>query len=163
MKTLANTNSQAGFTAAEMVVSTMIMAILGIVFLNVLNSGMILYAKNTAVNLAHEEGREGILRFTRDLHAAISVPQLRGNTHDSTYTVSGSFSVASSTPVNGVAPTAAGVSFQDVVAGSPDYVWQDPNNSNLIMIKDPGDAPTAGMADCSILGCRRRYQKRFEC
>jgi hypothetical protein len=47
--------------------------------------------------------------------------------------------------VNGVAPTAAGVSFQDVVQGSPDYVWQDPSNSNLIMIKDPGDTPTAGM------------------
>ena len=145
MKTLVNTNSQAGFTAVEMVVSTMIMAILGIVFLNVLNSGMILYAKNTAVNLAHQEGREGVLRFTRDLHAAISVPQLRGNTHDTTYTFSGSYSVASSTPVNGAAPTAAGVSFQDVVQGSPDYVWQDPGNSSLIMIKDPGDRPTAGM------------------
>src|SRR5438270_9461587 len=86
MKTQNSTMlSESGFTAAEMVVSTMVMAILGIVFLNVLNSGMILYAKNTAVNSAHEEGREGIARFTRDLHAAVSVPQLRNNTHDATY------------------------------------------------------------------------------
>jgi len=137
--------SQHGFTAAEMVVSTMVMAILGIVFLNVLNSGMILYAKNTAVNSAHEEGREGVNRLTRDLHAAVSVPQLRNSTHDANYTVASSFTVVSSAPVNGAAPTAAGVSFQDVVAGSPDYIWQDPNNANLIMIKDPGDPPTAGM------------------
>ena len=147
--------TEAGFTAAEMVVSTMVMAILGIVFLNVLNSGMILYAKNTAVNTAHEEGRQGVNRFTRDLHAAVSVPQLRNNTHDSTYTCgvyecgdtrnTNTFVVVSSTPVGGVAPTAAGVSFQNVVAGSPDYVWQDPGNSNMIKIKDPGDQPTAGM------------------
>ena len=65
------TARQSGFTAAEMVVSTMVMAILGIIFLNVLNSGMILYAKNTAVNSAHEQGREGINRLTRDIHAAV--------------------------------------------------------------------------------------------
>ena len=154
MKTFTKT-AESGFTAAEMVVSAVVMAILGIVFLNVLNSGMILYAKNTAVNSAHEEGRQGISRFTRDLHAAVSVPQLRNNTHDSTYSCgvyecgdtqnTNSFVVVSSTPVGGVAPTAAGVSFQDVVSGSPDYVWQDPGNTSMIMIKDPGDSPTAGM------------------
>lgn len=144
-----------GFTAAEMVVSTFVMAILGIVFLNVLNSGMILYAKNTAVNSAHEEGRQGLNRLIRDLHAAVSVPQLRNNTHNSTYSCgsyecgdtqnTSTFAVVSSAPVSGAAPTAAGVSFQDVVSGSPDYVWQDPGNSSLIMIKDPGDSPAAGM------------------
>jgi prepilin-type N-terminal cleavage/methylation domain-containing protein len=142
---MKNKSNQKGFTAPEMVVATAIMAILGIVFLNVLNSGMILYAKNTAVNAAHQEAREGIARLTRDIHAAVSVPQLRASTHDTNYTASASFTVVSSTPVNGVAPTAPGVSFQDVVQGSPDYVWQDPNNSSLILIKDPGDAPTAGM------------------
>ena len=135
---------QSGFTAAEMVVSTAIMAILGIVFLNVLNSGMILYAKNTAVNAAHEEARDGINRLTRDIHASVSVPQLRSNTTDVNKTVASSFTVVSSTPVNGAAPTAAGVSFQNVLPGSPDYVWQDPNNATLIMIKDPGDKPSAG-------------------
>src|SRR5437016_5469749 len=138
---ISSKHNQAAFTAVEMVVSTMIMAILGIVFLNVLNSGMILYAKNTAVNAAHEEGREGVNRLTRDLHAAISVPQLRNNTHDSTYSVAGSFT----TPTAAADLMAAGVSFQDVVAGSPDYVWQDPSTATLILIKDPGDQPKAGM------------------
>lgn len=134
-----------GFTTAEMAIAAAVTAILGIVVFNVLNSGMILYAKNTAVNSAHEEAREGMNRLTRDIHAAVSVPQLRNSTHDANYTASGSYTVVSSQPVNGVAPTAAGVSFQNVVQGSPDYVWQDPNNANLILIKDPGDPPTAGM------------------
>jgi hypothetical protein len=144
MKTLSK-STQRGFTAAEMVVSTMVMAILGIVFLNVLNSGMILYAKNTAVNSAHEEAREGINHLTRDIHAAVSVPQLRNATTDANYTVSGSFAVVSSTPSGGVAPTAAGISFQNVVAGSPNFVWKDPGNPSLIMINDKPNPPTPGM------------------
>ena len=108
MKKLSNS----GFTVAEMAVATAVMAILGIVVFNVLNSGMILYAKNTAVNSAHQEAREGISRLTRDIHAAVSVPQLRSSAHDTTYTATGSFTVVSSAPVNGVPPTAAGVSFQ---------------------------------------------------
>src|SRR2546423_12014155 len=145
MKTDNKTKRQGGFTSAEMVVSTMVMAILGIVFLQVLNSGMILYAKNTAVNSAHEEARAGINRLTRDIHAAVSVPQLRNSTHDANYTVASSFAVVSSTPSGGVAPTAAGVSFQNVVSGSPDFVWKDPGNDTLIMINDNPSAPTSGM------------------
>jgi hypothetical protein len=145
MKRIHKKNSQSGFTVAEMVVSTMVMAILGIVFLQVLNSGMILYAKNTAVNTAHEDAREGINRLTRDIHAAVSVPQLRNSTTDANHTVTGSFATVSSTPVGGVAPTAAGISFQNVVFGSPDFVWKDPNNANLIMINDNPNPPLSGM------------------
>ncbi len=145
MKAHYKTKRQGGFTAAEMVVSTMVMAILGIVFLQVLNSGMILYAKNTAVNSAHEQAREGINRLTRDIHAAVSVPQLRNSTTDANHTVTGSFTVASSAPVSGVAPTAVGISFQNVVSGSPDFVWKDPVSENLIMINDNPNPPTAGM------------------
>jgi hypothetical protein len=126
--------NQGGFTVVEMVVSSMILAILGIVFFNVLNSGMVLYAKNTAVNSAHEEGRHGINRLTRDIHASVSVPQLRDT----------SFNVVSSTPVGGVPPTAAGVSFQNIVSG-PNYVWKDPGAPELIMIKDGATKPTEGM------------------
>lgn len=145
MKPFHKKHSQSGFTAVEMVVSAMVMAILGIVFLNVLNSGMILYAKNTAVNSAHEEAREGINRLTRDIHAAVSVPQLRNSTTDANHTVAGSFATVSSTPVGGVAPTAAGISFQNVVSGSPDFVWKDPSDGTKIMVKDNPSPPTAGM------------------
>src|SRR5947199_9738754 len=95
----------AGYTVAEMIVAIGVFCLLGIVFCSVLNSGMILYAKNTAVNTAHEEARDGINRLTRDIHASISVPQLRDT----------NFNIVGSTPVSatGSAPMAAGVSFQN--------------------------------------------------
>jgi hypothetical protein len=123
-----------GFTVAEMGISLGVLGLLGLVFFQVLNSGLILFAKNTATNAAHEEARQGINRLTRDIHAAVSVPQLRDT----------NFSVVSSKPVNGVIPTAAGVSFQNV-AGGPNYVWKDPNNSSLIMIRDDKNTAIEGM------------------
>ena len=147
MKKLTSTyRNQAGFTAAEMVVSTMIMAILGIVFLNVLNSGMILYTKNTAVNSAHQEARSGINQMTRDIHAAISVPQLR-TADAASLTPSDTTSIISSTPSGASAPMAPGISFQDVGIG-PQYVWKDPSGNGPIMVKgtpNTPEAPTVGM------------------
>jgi len=144
MKTLnPNRSKQRGFTAAEMVVSTAIMAILGLVFIQVLNSGIILYTKNTAVNAAHEEAREGIIRMTRDIHASISVPQLR--TADAASRLpSDSGSVVSSTPSGTTAPMAPGVSFQDVVLG-PQYVWKDPSGNGPIMVKGDPSLLQAGV------------------
>src|SRR5438105_15735532 len=89
MKKLSNS----GFTVAEMAVATAVMAILGIVVFNVLNSGMTLYAKNRAVNSAHQEAREGISGLTRAIHAAGPVPQRRSSAHATTCTATGSFTV----------------------------------------------------------------------
>jgi type II secretory pathway pseudopilin PulG len=140
MKTLQSIKvSERAFTFAEMGVAVGVLGLLGLVFFQVLQSGLTLSAKNTAVNSAHEEARQGILRLTRDLHASVSVPQLRDtsfNVVDPTLSPSAS---PSATP-----PTAAGVSFQNVVPGSPDYVWKDSVSANLIMIKD-GASPQPGM------------------
>ena len=140
-----NKHRQSGYTAGEMIVACGVLVILGLAFFQVLNSGMILYAKNTAVNSAHEESREGINRLSRDIHASVSVPQLRNSTHDGTYTVAGSFAVVSSNPVGGVSPTAAGVSFQNVTPGNPNFVWKDPGSDTKIMLKDNPYPPSAGM------------------
>jgi hypothetical protein len=126
--------SERGFTLAEMAVAVGVLMLLGVTFFQVLNSGLILSAKNTAVNVAHEEARMGVLRMTRDIHASISVPQLRDN----------GFNVISTDPVSGVPPTAAAVSFQNIASG-PNFVWKDPGNANLIMIKDNPDKPVEGM------------------
>jgi type II secretory pathway pseudopilin PulG len=135
MKRLSlNKINESAFTGAEMVIAVGVLGLLGLAFFQVLQSGLTLSAKNTAVNAAHEEARMGVLRMTRDIHAAISVPQLRDN----------GLNVASSDPVGGVPPATAGVSFQNVAFG-PNYVWKDPNNPALIMIKDNPAPPTAGM------------------
>ncbi|MFL6589203.1 MAG: type II secretion system protein J [Chthoniobacterales bacterium] len=124
---------ESAFTVAEMGVAVGVLGLLGLAFFQVLNAGLILSAKNTAVNAAHEEARMGVLRMTRDIHASVSVPQLRDN----------GFNVISSDPVGGVAPTAAAVSFQDIASG-PDFVWKDPSNPSLIMIRD-NPKPEPGM------------------
>jgi len=129
-----NKVTEAAFTVAEMGVAVGVLMLLGLAFFQVLQAGLTLSAKNTAVNAAHEEARTAVLRLTRDIHAAISVPQLRDN----------GFSVVSSDPVSGVAPTSAGVSFQNIAAG-PNFVWKDPSNASLIMIKDNPAKPTEGM------------------
>lgn len=136
MKTnLSNNSVRGGFTLTEMVVAVGVLGLLGLVFFQVLNSGIILYAKNSAVNVAHEEARQGIARLTRDIHASIAIPQLRD----------ANFNVVSSAPVSGVAPTAAGISFQNIAMG-PVYVWKDPSGNGPIMIKDGnGQVPTTGM------------------
>ena len=126
-----------------------ILGILGGVFFQVLNSGMILFAKNTAVNAAHEEARQGLNRLTRDIHAAVSVPQLRGI--DSAFlNATGNIPidklpVVSSNPVGGVPPTSAGVSFQLVHSG-PNRIWKDtPNDKVMIWYAGPGTEPKEGM------------------
>jgi hypothetical protein len=127
-------SSERAFTFAEMAVAIGVLMLLGVTFFQVLNSGLILSAKNTAVNVSHEEARMGVLRMTRDIHASISVPQLRDN----------GFTVVSTDPVSGVAPMAAAVSFQNIASG-PNFVWKDPGSPDLIMIKDNPNKPDEGM------------------
>src|SRR5205085_9311684 len=132
MNTITTTRHQ-GMTLAEVTIGMAVLGLLGLAFFQVLNSGVILYAKNTAVNVAHEEAREGISRLTRDIHASVAVPQLRDS----------GFTGLSSTPVNGIPPTASGVPFQ-LVSSGPNYVWKDPGADTLIMIKDGINKPVAG-------------------
>jgi hypothetical protein len=124
--------SVAGFTFAETSVAVGVLGLLGAVFFQVLQAGLTLSAKNTAVNAAHEEARQGILRLTRDIHASVSVPQLRDT----------NFAVVSATPnpstPSATPPTAAGVSFQNVSMG-PNFIFQDPGQPSMIMI---GNGPT---------------------
>jgi hypothetical protein len=136
-----------GMTLAELAVAMGVLTLLGLLFFAVLNSGMILYAKNTAVNSAHEEARDGINRLTRDIHASISVPQLR-TSNTALLLPSNISSIVSPTPASGatVAPMAAGVSFQNVSLG-PQYIWKEPSGGK-IMVKgtpDTPEAPSEGM------------------
>lgn len=86
----------------ELMISTAIMGITGGIIYYILNTGMILFAKNTAINIAHQEARVAVLQMEQDLHSAISIPTLTD---------------ASKTAVAGVGP-AAGISFQ-LFGGGP--------------------------------------------
>jgi hypothetical protein len=80
----------------ELIVSSAIVTIAGWLAFLFLNAGLILFAKNTAMNVSHQQARIAIARMQHDLHSAVSIPQLVN---------------ASRLPVTGNGP-AAGVSFQ---------------------------------------------------
>jgi hypothetical protein len=122
-----------GFTTAEMMVAVLCFALCGGMIFLLLNSGMILYAKNMSVNTAHQDTRRAVNRLLRDIHASVSVPQLIDG-----FNADGSLQVHTSNTT-----PAAGVAFQLVALG-PTYIWKDPVAVNLIMIYDGGSQPTAG-------------------
>lgn len=137
--TFDRTRVDDAFSLVETLVAASVAGALGLILVHVMQSSLTLAAKNVAVNAAHQEAREGVARMTRDIHAAVSVPQLRDT----------DFAWVSSTPVPGVSPApsppaAAGVSFQ-MIASGPNYVFQDPGNTTLIMIKDNPVPPLPGM------------------
>jgi prepilin-type N-terminal cleavage/methylation domain-containing protein len=93
--------TQRGFTIVELMVAAMITSIIGGIAYAVLNSGLILFAKNTAINVAHQQARVAVLQIESDLHSAVSLPKLVD---------------ASRNDIAGVGP-AAGISFQVWAAG----------------------------------------------
>ncbi len=89
------------FTLIEMMVSTAILASLGGIIYAILNSGLILFSKNTALNVAHQQARIAVLRMEHNLHSSISPPRLVDVNRD---------------PVSGEGP-AEGIAFQLFAAG----------------------------------------------
>jgi type II secretory pathway pseudopilin PulG len=67
---------QRAFTIVEVMISTGLMMIVGGMAYAVLNSGMNLYAKNTAVNAAHQQARSGVDQMLQNIHGSVSIPQL---------------------------------------------------------------------------------------
>jgi prepilin-type N-terminal cleavage/methylation domain-containing protein len=106
-----------GFTLAEMLISTAAIGVIGTVMFALLNSSITMFAKNVAVNMAHQEARYGMMRVVRDLHQAVSIPQLVD---------------ASLAPVNTAGPT-AGVTFQ-IVSTGPFEIINDPTAPSLIQV-----------------------------
>lgn len=90
-----------GLTLIEMMITMTVVAITGSIVFYILNTGMILFAKNTAINMAHQQARIAVLQMEQDMHAAVSIPQLVD---------------ASKNPVAGNGP-AAGISFQSYAKG----------------------------------------------
>jgi hypothetical protein len=135
---------KAGFTLAEVMIGLLCFVVIGGVVYLLLNSGMILYAKNMSVNTAHEDTRRAINRLLRDIHASVSVPQLIDG-----FNADGTLQVHSSNTTG-----AAGVSFQLVYQDPKNpndtgthYIWKDPS-SPVIMIFNNGSCTDANDSTC---------------
>ena len=122
---------RSAFTIVELMVTSALIGVTGFVTCMVLNSGALLFAKNTAMNMAHEQARTAVLQIEQDLHGAISLPQL----------VDANNVVLTGT--NAAGP-AAGISFQ-AYGGGPYKVAADAKQGDTaIKINLPTQAP-AGM------------------
>ena len=95
-----------------MMITTSIVVLCGGMVFLFLNSGMNLYAKNTAVNVAHQQARAGVDQMLANIHAAVSIPQLVDAT-------------LNPLPPPGTGP-AVGVNFQRYEAG-PFLLWMGNN------------------------------------
>ena len=116
----------------EVLISSAVMAVVSGIVYSILNSGMILFAKNTAVNMAHQQARVAVLTMEEDLHAAVSIPQLADENR---------------APVTGIGP-AAGISFQIYAAGPFQVLATAPSGQNQIAVRCVNYTPTVGQRFC---------------
>ena len=119
-----------GFTLVEVSITIAVAMLVGGMVFIFLNAGMNLYAKNTAVNAAHQQARSAVDEMLANIHSSVSIPQL----------VDGSL-IPSATPAPSPSPVpgAAGVSFQKFVGG-PFLLWTGGNVSsdqNYIVLYAP--------------------------
>lgn len=119
-----------GFTLIEVLVSSSVMAITGAIMLYLLHAGMLMYAKNTAVNVAHQSARVAVLTMEQDLHGAISIPQLVD---------------ANRNPLpSGSTQPAAGISFQIFAEGPFQVKVTALAGQNMITVNSQGFKPKVG-------------------
>ncbi len=100
-----------GATLLELSIAMSLIGAIGLAIYSMLNVGMILGAKNAAVNTAHQQARIAMLKLVQDIHSAVSLPAL---------TDANSVPIASPTP----GTKAAGISFQ-LWAGGPYQISAD--------------------------------------
>jgi hypothetical protein len=70
------TRGRAGFSLAETAVATAVFVLAGGLITLILITGVVLYAKNSSVNIAHDQVRVALDRLERDIHTAVSIPVL---------------------------------------------------------------------------------------
>lgn len=116
----------------ELMVSTMIVGLTGSIVFYILNTGIVLFAKNTAINMAHQQARVAVLTMEQDLHSAISIPQLVD---------------ASRNSVDGNGP-AAGISFQLYAKGPLKVVSNANAGQNQVNVRVSGYTPSVGQRLC---------------
>jgi hypothetical protein len=68
--------ARAAFTLTEVVVTTALAAVVGYTGYTILHVGLMLFAKNSAINVSHQQARKALLRMENDFHASTSQVQL---------------------------------------------------------------------------------------
>jgi len=69
-----------GFTLVEIMFTTVLIGVVGLVLYSILYTSTVLGAKNTAVNVAHQQARVAMVDMLQDLHSSVSLPALSDST-----------------------------------------------------------------------------------
>lgn len=120
-----------GYTLVEMSVTLGVALLVGMIVFLVLNTGMVLYAKNTAVNSAHQQARSGVDQMLANLHSAVSIPELVDTT----------LSQVSELGSDGKPAPAAGICYQTFNAGPFPVVVNAAATDTAITLYCPGYTP----------------------
>lgn len=67
---------KAAFTLTELVIATAVAVIVGYTGYTILHVGLMLFVKNSAINVSHQQARIALLRIENDFHASASQVQL---------------------------------------------------------------------------------------
>ncbi len=98
----------AGFKLVELMITVALISVVGLVLYSILYTSSVLGAKNTAVNVAHQQARVAMIEIVQDIHSAISTPQFVDTDGTTPWP----------TPAPGTSPSPApGVSFQQWSSG----------------------------------------------
>jgi hypothetical protein len=120
----------------EITITGAMMGFVSLAILSMLNMGMILGAKNTAVNTAHQQARTAMLQMIADLHSAVSLPYLIDSAGNAIY------------PNPGASPSPApGIGFQLYSAGPLRVVSDCAADNNVVVVNVPSvssGVPAAG-------------------
>ena len=121
---------QSGFTIIEMLITVGVVAITGTIMYNILYTGMILFAKNTAINMANQQARVAVMRMEQDIHASVSVPQMTDTNR---------------IPLTGALASgpAAGISFQLFASGPFQVAATAAAGQSTIQVTTNGVVPVA--------------------
>ncbi len=132
------TSSRRGYTLIELMFATGLMGVVALVIFSLLNIGTILGAKNTAVNVAHQNARIAMLQMTADFHSAISPLTLVDDTGTALPVLQDA--QGQDIPNNG---PAAGISFQ-LMAGGPYRIVKSAVVGATVVRLSAGTKPTVG-------------------
>jgi Tfp pilus assembly protein PilE len=121
-----------GFTLVETMVTTAVIAVVGIIVCSFVNVNAVLSAKNIAANTAHQQASTAMRQMVQDLRSAVSLPSLAD---------------ASGNPYASPAPVKAeGISFQQWASG-PHAIKQDAlagQSTVNIKVSTGSNAPAVG-------------------
>ena len=130
-----------GYTLIEMMFTTLLIGVVGLVMYSLLNISTILGAKNVAVNTAHQQARVAMIDMLQDLHSSISSPYLCDVNSQGNLILDASGAPAHTTGPQ--AGPAAGIAFQQWSSG-PHKINNNTavGDTQIIITLTPNAGPT---------------------